>query len=195
MTKPIEAVDLRAIRQAAGPHVEDEDWKTSEALKRHFAAAKLNRDPLFLTQDEFFQVAHWKLIGQYGRAARHLEKNRAEQIEHVTGHAFAFSAPGDPDLELEVRVQILRVLPGVGMGVASAILALCDPERYAPIDFRVWRQLFGADLAMFDLPEYRRYMARLRELVAELRRIDPEGAWTVQLVDYYGWERDKARTA
>ena len=78
------------------------------------------------------------------------------------------------------------------MGVASAILALCDPERYAPIDFRVWRQLFGADLAMFDLPEYRRYMARLRELVAELRRIDPEGGWTVQLVDYYCWERDKA---
>ena len=37
------------------------------------------------------------------------------------------------------------------MGVASAILALCDPESYAPIDFRVWRQLFGVDLAMFDL--------------------------------------------
>jgi hypothetical protein len=195
MSKPVEAADLRAIRLKSGLHIEDDDWMTSEALKQHFAQAKLRRDPMFLTDDEFFRIAHWKLISQYGRAARHLEKNTADGIERVTAHAFSFSCSADPDLELDVRVQTLRVLPGVGMGVASAMLALCYPESYAPIDFRVWRQLFGTDLNMFDLPEYRRNMARLRELVAELRDIDPEGHWTVQLVDYYCWERDKARTA
>lgn len=192
--KPVSAADLKAIRIAQGPHVEDEDWKASESLKRHFAEMKQERSPMYLTEDEFFRVAHWKLITQYGRAARHLEKNTADQIEQVTRHAFAFSAPDHADLELDVRVQILRTLPGVGMGVASAILALCYPDSYAPIDFRTWRQLFGADLSMFELGEYRRYMARLRELAAELRRIDPEGEWTVQLVDYYCWERDKFST-
>ena len=54
------------------------------------------------------------------------------------------------------------------------------------------RQLFGADVSEFELSEYRRYVARLRELVAELRDIDAEGGWTVQLVDYYCWEHDKA---
>ena len=44
---------------------------------------------------------------------------------------------------------------------------------------------------MFELAEYRRYMARLRELVQELHLIDPAGSWTVQLVDYYCWVRDK----
>jgi hypothetical protein len=191
---PVEAADLRAIRLKAGPHVEDDDWKTSEALKTHFAEAKLERDPMFLTEDEFFKVAHWKLISQYGRAARFLEKNTAERIERVTAMAFGFSDP-DEDFVTTTHVSILRLLPGVGMGVASAILALCYPERYAPIDFRVWRQLFGTDLTAFELPEYRRNMARLRELVAELRDIDAEGAWTVQLVDYYCWERDKATKA
>ncbi len=193
MSKPITAVELKAIRKKAGPHIEDADWKTSEDLKQRFAEARTRRDPMYLTRSEFFEVAHWKLISQYGRAARHLEKNSAADIERIIAHAFAFSAPDDPDIELDVRVQILRVLPGVGMGVASAILALCSPEDYAPIDFRVWRQLFGEDLAMFELAEYRRYMARLRELVADLRDIDPEGAWTVQLVDYYCWERDKGQ--
>ena len=194
MNTPVEAADLRAIRLKAGPHVEDDDWKTSEALKTHFAEAKLRRHPMFLTQDEFFEVAHWKLISQYGRAARFLEQNTAERIERVTAMAFGFSDP-DEDFMTAAHVSILRLLPGVGMGVASAILALCYPERYAPIDFRVWRQLFGTDLNAFELSEYRRNMARLRELVAELRDIDPEGGWTVQLVDYYCWERDKAAKA
>ena len=191
MSTPITAGELKAIREKAGPHVADGDWEKSEDLKSRFGQAKGERLPMFLTESEFFEVARWKLITQYGRAAQHLEKNTAENIERVTRHAFAFSAPDDPDLELNVRVQILRVLPGVGMGVASALLALCYPESYAPIDFRVWRQLFGQDLAEFELGEYRRYMARLRELVAELHVIDPAGEWTVQLVDYYCWDLDK----
>jgi|GEM_PF-3744316 len=56
----------------------------------------------------------------------------------------------------------------------------------------MWRRLFGADVSEFELSEYRRYMARLRELVVELRDINAEGGWTVQLVDYYCWEHDKA---
>ncbi len=44
---------------------------------------------------------------------------------------------------------------------------------------------------MFELRRIPPHMARLRELVAELGDIDPEGGWTVQLVDYYCWERDK----
>ena len=90
------------------------------------------------------------------------------------------------------RVTMLRVLPGVGMGVASAILALCFPEQYAPIDFRVWRQLFDSELSMFELTEYRRYLARLRELAHELESVDPANDWPVQLVDYFAWEYDAA---
>ncbi len=90
------------------------------------------------------------------------------------------------------RVTMLRVLPGVGMGVASAILALCFPEQYAPIDFRVWRQLSDSELSMFEIPEYRRYLKKLRELADELASLDPVNDWPVQLVDYFAWEYDAA---
>lgn len=170
---------------------DDADWLAHEKLKARFAAAREQRDPMCLTQSEFFEVAHWKLINQYGRAKRYLESNPPERIEAVTSRALSFCDP-DPDIEMLGRVTMLRVLPGVGMGVASAILALCFPEHYAPIDFRVWRQLFDSELSVFEIPAYRRYLKRLHELADELRLIDPANDWPVQLVDYFAWEYDAA---
>ena len=169
--------------------LDDADWQAHQQLKAKFAAARKQRDPMYLTEGEFFEVAHWKLINQYGRAKRLLEDNSAERIEAVTSRALSFSDP-DPDIEMVGRVTMLRVLPGVGMGVASAILALCFPERYAPIDFRVWRQLFDSEQDVFELTEYRRYLKRLRELADELATVDPGKDWPVQLVDYFAWEYD-----
>lgn len=172
---------------------DDADWQAHQQLKAKFAAAREQRDPMYLTEDEFLEVARWKLINQYGRAKRFLESNPAERIEAVTSRALSFCDP-DPDVEMAGRVTMLRVLPGVGMGVASAILALCFPEQYAPIDFRVWRQLFDSELSMFEVPEYRRYLKRLRELADELASLDPANDWPVQLVDYFAWEYDSAAT-
>ncbi|MEZ5125325.1 MAG: hypothetical protein R2826_03635 [Thermoleophilia bacterium] len=171
--------------------LDDADWQAHQQLKAKFAAARKQRDPMYLTESEFFEVAHWKLINQYGRAKRYLESNSAERIEAITSRALSFRDP-DPDIEMVGRVTMLRVLPGVGMGVASAILALCFPEQYAPIDFRVWRQLFDSDLSMFEVPEYRRYLKRLRELADELASLDPANDWPIQLVDYFAWEYDAA---
>ena len=179
------------MNQRGKQHLDDEDWQKHEELKARFAAARKQRNPMHLTETEFFEVARWKLINQYGRAQRLLESNSAERIEGLTGRALSFCDP-DPDIEMVGRVTMLRVLPGVGMGVSSAILALCFPERYAPIDFRVWRQLFGAEKDMFELTEYRRYLGRLRELAAELTSLDPGTDWPVQLVDYFAWEHDAA---
>jgi hypothetical protein len=46
---------------------------------------------------------------------------------------------------------------------------------------------------MFELPEYRRYLARLRQLAEELRTLDAANDWPVQLVDYFAWEIDAAK--
>ncbi|HQJ98840.1 MAG TPA: hypothetical protein PLB30_09940, partial [Thermoleophilia bacterium] len=50
--------------------LDDADWQTHQQLKAKFAAARAQRDPMCLTEGEFFEVAHWKLINQYGRAKR-----------------------------------------------------------------------------------------------------------------------------
>jgi hypothetical protein len=188
--KPVITAQQLKDKRASGSHSDTDDWQAAEKLKADLAAIRAERDPMFLTAAEFDRIVRSKLIDQYGRVKHHLDKNTPQRIERITGMALGFS-DRDLDLEMTARVTVLRILCGVGMGVASAILALCDPEKYAVIDFRVWRQIFDTELGMFELAEYRRYLERLRELAEELRAVDPDTAWPIQLVDYFAWEIDK----
>jgi thermostable 8-oxoguanine DNA glycosylase len=100
----------------------------------------------------------------------------------VTAAAFRIDIP-DFDYELELQIGILTCLRGVGVPVATAILALVFPEKYAVIDFRGWRQVFGENKTTFSIGDYKRYLAKLRPLAAELD-------WSVQEVDLAIWELD-----
>ena len=51
----------------------------------------------------------------------------------------------------------------MGLPIASAVLTLVEPDRYAVIDFRAWRALFGSDRASFGVADYRAFMSALRE--------------------------------
>jgi hypothetical protein len=76
------------------------------------------------------------------------------------------------------------VLRGVGVPVASAVLALVFPEEYGVIDFRGWWQIFGEKRSIFSISDYKRYLCELRHLADELN-------WPVQEVDLAIWEYDR----
>ena len=103
-----------------------------------------------------------------------LESSSEKRIKRTTQMAFACKDK-EAEFELAGRVTILRLLPGVGIGVASAILALCYPKRYAPLDARVWSALFDEQRSTFELADYRRYLMRLSELAAEVKGARPQG--------------------
>jgi hypothetical protein len=90
----------------------------------------------------------------------------------------------DKEYELELRTDILCALRGVGVPVASAVLALVFPEAYAVIDFRGWRQIFDESKSVFSVPDYRKYMSKVRLLARELE-------WSVQEVDHAVWDYDR----
>jgi len=138
---------------------------------------------MYLTLDEFDRVLQWKLRGQYGRHQERRKANTDDVIRVVTGAALSIEHP-DKDYEIELRFGILGALRGVGVPVASAILALVFPERYAVIDFRGWRQVFGEDKEQFSVSDYKRYLPRIQNLAQEL-------GWPVQEVDLAIWEYDR----
>lgn len=72
----------------------------------------------------------------------------------------------------------------VSVPVASAILALVFPEKYAVIDFRVWRQVFDEERTTFSVSDYKRYLHEIQRLAHEL-------GWQVQEVDFAIWEYDR----
>lgn len=181
-------------RRIAAKRTDDPNLVEAERLKARLARARDRRVPLYLSRDEFLAVCRWKLGDQYGRAAHLLESSSEKRIKRTTQMAFSFKDK-EAEFELAARLTILRLLPGVGIGVASAILALCYPKRYAPLDTRVWRALFDEQRGGLDVADYGRYLARLSELAAEVRTLDPKGAWSIQLVAYYAWGGDEGALA
>jgi len=160
-----------------------DDYALTEQLKAHFRRLRREREPLYLTADELEQILRWKLGSQYGRQRERRRANTDAVIRTVTGAALSVSHP-DEEYELELRVGLLCALRGVSVPVASAVLALVLPEKYAVIDFRGWRQVFGVERRGFSIADYKRYLARLRPLADEL-------GWTIQEVDLAIWAYDR----
>ena len=189
----ITAADLRD-RRIAARHTDDPDLAEAERLKARLGRARDKRVPLYLSRDELLSICRWKLRDQYSRGARLLESSSEKRVKRTTQMAFACKDK-DAGFELAGRVTILRLLPGVGIGVASTVLALCYPRRYATLDSRVWRALFDEERSAFEVADYRRYLDRLSELAAEARALDPKGGWSVQLAGYYAWDDDEEHSA
>ena len=160
-----------------------DDYTLTVHIKADFAQMKRERHPMYLTLEEFDRVLQWKLRGQYERQRERRKENTDDVIRVVTGAALSIEHP-DKDYEIELRVGILCTLRGVGVPVASAILALVFPERYAVIDFRGWRQVFGEERTTFSVSDYRRYLREVQNLAQEL-------GWPVQEVDLAIWEYDR----
>ena len=160
-----------------------DDYKLTEHLKARFAQLRQERSPFYLTSEELDEVLRWKLRGQYARQWERRKANTEDVIRAVTTVALTVTHP-DEEYETELRVSILCALRGVGVPVASAVLALVFPERYAVIDFRGWRQVFSEEKTTFSIADYKIYLREVRRLADEL-------GWPVQEVDLAIWEYDR----
>lgn len=176
----IKAADVHHLRTASP------DYAETEALKAEFRRCREARNPFFLTSDELDRVFRWKLRSQYGRQANHRARNSEAAYRAVTEAVFKIVGP-DFEYECAVRLGLLVALPGIGVPVASAILALTEPHRYCVIDFRGWRAVFGENRNAFSVGDYLRYRNEVARVAAEL-------GWPVQEADLAIWEYDRRRS-
>ena len=177
MIKPSNIAPLRRSAPDAGD---------TDRLKASLAKLKATRRPFFLGASDVEPILHWKLGNQYGRVRAKLEVNSDAQYRNATRAAFTIGHPTDPERETKLRVAALKKLSGVGIGVASAILALVDPEHYCVIDFRGWRAVFGEMRRTFSTRDYNKYLSEVRHLADVL-------GWTPQETDLAIWEYDRRK--
>jgi len=173
----LQADDIRHLRTASA------EYGKTERLKGQLQSVRASRDPFLLTSDELDLIFRWKLRGQYERTQRRRAMNTPAVYEAVTEAVFKVVDPS-PDYEATVRLGLLTALPGIGVPVASAVLALADPQRYCVIDFRGWRAVFRSARTVFLVPEYLRYRTEVAKLASQL-------GWTVQETDLAIWEYDR----
>ena len=159
------------------------DRQVADDLEAHVQGLRARREPLSLGVEDLDRILTWKLRGQYGRQQKLRAENTEGVVRAMTGTAFAIQHE-NPEYEIELKVNVLCALRGVGVPVASAILAIVEPVQYGVIDFRGWRQMFGEKKTNFSVADYKRYMAELRRLAQELR-------WRVRDVDEAIWEFDR----
>lgn len=160
-----------------------DDYETTQRLLSLFKTLKAERLPFYLTAQEFDLILRWKLRGQYGRGVGVRSQNTDNIIRTITESVFKIKHDND-NYETKMRIDILSIIPGVSIPVASAILTLVEPTKYTVIDFRVWRAMFDEDKKLFSYNEYARYRSRVVAFADELD-------WTPQEVDAAIWEYDR----
>ncbi|HZO27520.1 MAG TPA: hypothetical protein VFH48_16195 [Chloroflexota bacterium] len=140
----------------------------------------------YLTLDELAKIAAWKTQ----RQKIHVLRNVSETVEAVTRQAFNCPEPW-------LAAWTLSYLTAVNTRLASAILTVFDPTRYAVFDIRTWSALKRLDVleplglskyggiasVNLDSPEtYAAYLEACRRLADEadvsLRALD-RCLWTV----------------
>lgn len=159
------------------------DYDEAERLKAKFVRLRRERQPFYLAKSDFEEILRWKLDRQFGRQQKIRAVNTEEVISAITRLALTITHE-DKDYQSELRIELLCALRGVGIPVASAILAVVFPEEYAVIDVRVWHQLFDENKTAFSISDYRKYMR-------EIQRLSNELDWPPQKVDYAIWLFDK----
>lgn len=169
--------DIRDLQTAAAAYAE------TERLKEELRSLRAQRNPLFLSAKDLEPIFQWKLDTQYGRNKHLRDANTDDAYKTVTRAAFAILET-DAEYEAELRLGILTSLRGIGVPVASAILALAEPDRYCVTDFRGWRAVFGEDRKSFTIPHYKKYRGEIHGLAVQL-------GWRVQEVDLAVWEYDR----
>lgn len=118
------------------------DWCLAESLKARIVQLRVARIPFYLTLEDLDLVLQYKLRRQYGRTKARRRHLADELVRVVTRAAFEAQSP-DRLTQLRVRASVLSAMPGVGVPVASAVLALSEPLEYGIIDVRAWEQVFG----------------------------------------------------
>jgi hypothetical protein len=175
-------IDLDTLR---GLRTASIDYEETQALKADFLKLRGERRPFFLTGPELDRVFRWKLRGQYRRQIERRSKTPDAVYRTITEAVFKIVGP-NLEYETTLRLGLLMALPGVGVPVASAILALTEPKAYCVIDFRGWRTMFGENRTNFGIKEYLRYRAEVARLAVDL-------GWPAQEVDLAMWEYDRRR--
>jgi hypothetical protein len=121
------------------------------------------RNPFFLEKEDFEAIVNWKLGKQKGRQSEIRENNSRESIKLITQTAFLLSEPNF-EIESKLKIDILRSLFGVEVRVASAILSVCFPEKYAVLDYRNWEVMYPKRTGYFTTKEYVEYLLYIRKL-------------------------------
>jgi len=129
----------------------------------------------------YHKVLDWKLQKQKSQIEKIISGSPDSLIKTIT---FCYNKTDHPNSELNIKIKmhVLLSIPWIGIGIASAIMALHEPQLYGTIDLRSWSNLFHEDRKTFSMNHYMKYLGSIRELANQAE-------CDVQEIDYILWKQ------
>ena len=132
--------------------------------------------PLSLTKEILLYIAEWKAA----RVKGYVNKNDEQYVKEVT--QVSLSTKNE-----KLKIEILTLLKGVQIRMASTILFFCFPEQYTVMDYRAWDSLKALDKINGDIGDtfecWQKYNEICREIAKQngvsLRKLD-KALWQYQ---------------
>jgi len=121
---------LRLVEKGRSPRAKT--YLDPDHLFEKIAGVVSRRSPRYLTYHELIRIAAFL----NSRLPAQVCGNEPSDVKQLTEEAFAQKDPGD-------AIRILMGLRGVGMGLASAVLAVLDPAEYPIITGPSARVILG----------------------------------------------------
>lgn len=153
------------------------DGKEYRLERQIFESIKeMGSPPLSLTRDILVDIAKWKAI----RVMGYVMKNDEQYVKEVT--QVSLSTKNE-----KLKIEILTLLNGVQIRMASAILFFCFPEQYTVMDYRAWDSLKALDKINGEIGDtfecWQKYNEICREIAKQngvsLRELD-KALWQFQ---------------
>jgi len=157
---------------------ENPEWREIKDLQSRVADSFAANSGLSF--DLFERIAKWKLRRQSGRTQKHREKTTPELVALLSKCCWQ-ALHADRAVKARIRLHIMTGLPGVGIGLASALLALTWPGEYGIVDFRVWEVLYRVGKVNFTETDWLRY-------AEDLWQLSEETGYPPQTIDYLLWK-------
>ena len=152
---------LQNREETIGLYNRSGDLNETERLTNNFLNLRRVRISFFLTLEEFDSILHWKLRQQYQRQQTIRELNNNDIISLLSKTAFLINHNND-QYNVELKIKILCCIRGVSIPVASAILALTDPNNFCVIDTKIMSLFFQN--RQVDFPSYYNYLTCVRDI-------------------------------
>ena len=108
------------------------------------------------------KVLHWKTDNP-SQIEKILASCPEFLLKSITHCYYKVNHPND-EMNTRIRVHVLLSLPWIGIGIASAIIALHEPKLYGISDARSWDVLFQQTRKSLSKRDYLRYLVGAREL-------------------------------
>ncbi len=141
------------------------DLITTNQLKKKFADLRNLRKPFFLYADELDEIVMWKLDSQYYRSKEQRSVNIDSVVVPITQSCFSISS-SNQDYEIELKLKQLTTLKGIAIPLASAILAVCYPDKFVVIDSVLWWEIYGVEKSSFSINDYLNFLLFFEELAS-----------------------------